>query len=138
VRHTRIIVTHYGGPDALQVIEEECPQPQPGEVRAKVLAASVSLPDVLAREGIHPETPRVPYTPGWDLIGIVDQIGEGISGFKLGKTGCSHADPRLFRTIHLLAATQVHPSARRFRPCRSGRGRVELHHGTRCCIVPRR
>jgi NADPH:quinone reductase-like Zn-dependent oxidoreductase len=86
VRHIRIIVTHYGGPDALQVIEEECPQPQPGEVRAKVLAAGVSLPDVLAREGIHPETPRVPYTPGWDLIGIVDQIGEGISGFKLGQT----------------------------------------------------
>jgi Zn-dependent alcohol dehydrogenase len=60
VRHTRIIVTHYGGPDALQVIEEECPQPQPGEVRVRVMAAGVSLPDVLAREGVHPETPRVP------------------------------------------------------------------------------
>jgi D-arabinose 1-dehydrogenase-like Zn-dependent alcohol dehydrogenase len=86
VRHTRIIVTHYGGPDALQVIEEECPQPQPSEVRVKVLAAGVSLPDVLAREGVHPETPRVPYTPGWDLVGIVDQIGEGVTGFELGQT----------------------------------------------------
>jgi NADPH:quinone reductase-like Zn-dependent oxidoreductase len=86
VRHTRIIVTHYGGPDALQVIEEECPQPHPGEVRVKVLAAGVSLPDVLAREGVHPETPRVPYTPGWDLFGIVDQIGKGVSGFELGQT----------------------------------------------------
>jgi NADPH2:quinone reductase len=46
----------------------------------------VSLPDVLAREGVHPETPRVPYTPGWDLVGIVDQIGEGVSGFELGQT----------------------------------------------------
>ena len=96
MRHTRIIVTHYGGPDALQVIEEECPQPQPGEVRVRVMAAGVSLPDVLAREGVHPETPRVPYTPGWDLVGIVDQIGEGVSGFELGQTvaampisGCS-------------------------------------------------
>jgi len=52
----------------------------------KVLAAGVSLPDVLAREGVHPETPRVPYTPGWDLVGIVDQIGEGVSGFELGQT----------------------------------------------------
>jgi NADPH:quinone reductase-like Zn-dependent oxidoreductase len=86
VRHTRIIVTHYGGPDALQVIEEECPQPHPGEVRVKVLAAGVSLPDVLAREGVHPETPRVPYTPGWDMVGIVDQIGERVSGFELGQT----------------------------------------------------
>jgi hypothetical protein len=58
----------------------------PGEVRVKVLAAGLSLPDVLAREGVHPETPRVPYTPGWDLVGIVDQIGEGVSGFELGQT----------------------------------------------------
>ena len=86
VRHTRIIVTHYGGPDALQVVEQECPEPRGGEVRVKVLAAGVSLPDVLAREGVHPETPRVPYTPGWDLVGIVDQIGEGVSGFELGQT----------------------------------------------------
>ena len=86
MRHTRIIVTRYGGPDALELIEEECPHPQPGEVRVKVLAAGVSLPDVLAREGIHPETPQVPYTPGWDMVGIVDQIGEGVSGFELGET----------------------------------------------------
>ena len=86
MRHTRVIVTRYGGPDALQVIEEECPQPSRGEVRVKVLAAGVSLPDVLAREGVHPETPRVPYTPGWDLVGIVDQIGDGVASFELGQT----------------------------------------------------
>ena len=67
VKHTRIIVTHYGGPDALQVVEELCPEPKKGEVRVKVLTAGVSSPDIMAREGIHPETPRVPYTPGWDL-----------------------------------------------------------------------
>src|SRR5215467_2594918 len=86
MRHTRILVTHYGGPDTLQLIEEECPQPQPGHVRVKVLAAGVSLPDVLAREGVHPETPRVPYTPGWDLVGTVDQLGEGVTGFERGQT----------------------------------------------------
>jgi NADPH:quinone reductase-like Zn-dependent oxidoreductase len=85
MRHTRIIVTRYGGPDALQVIEEECPEPKMGEVRVKVLAAGVSLPDVLAREGVHPETPRVPYTPGWDLVGTVGQLGEGVTGFALGQ-----------------------------------------------------
>ena len=86
MRHTRIIVTHYGGPDALQVIEEECPEPKDGEVRVRVLAAGVSLPDVLAREGVHPETPRVPYTPGWDLVGTVDQLGDGVTGFELRQT----------------------------------------------------
>jgi NADPH:quinone reductase len=85
VRHTRIIVTHYGGPDALQVLEEERPEPKAGEVRVNVLAAGVSLPDIMAREGIHPETPKVPYTPGWDLVGVVDTIGAGISGIEPGQ-----------------------------------------------------
>jgi NADPH:quinone reductase-like Zn-dependent oxidoreductase len=85
VRHTRIIVTHYGGPDALQVVEEECPEPKRGEVRVRVLAAGVALPDILAREGVHPETPRLPFTPGWDLVGVVDRLGDGVSGIALGQ-----------------------------------------------------
>ena len=57
MKHTRIVVTHYGGPDALQVLEEERPEPKAGEARVRVLVAGVSLPDILAREGVHPETP---------------------------------------------------------------------------------
>jgi len=85
VRHTRIVVTHYGGPDALRVVEEECPEPKAGEVRVRVLAAGVSLPDIMAREGVHPETPRVPFTPGWDLVGVVDRLGDGVSGIQPGQ-----------------------------------------------------
>jgi NADPH2:quinone reductase len=85
VKHTRIIVTHYGGPDALQVIEEECPEPKDGEVRVRVLAAGVSLPDIMAREGVHPETPPLPFTPGWDLVGVVDRLGDGVSGIEPGQ-----------------------------------------------------
>jgi NADPH2:quinone reductase len=85
VKRRRIIVTHYGGPDALQVVEEEQPEPKPGEVRVKVLASGVSLPDVMAREGIHPETPKVPFTPGWDLVGVVDRLGEGVTGIETGQ-----------------------------------------------------
>jgi NADPH2:quinone reductase len=85
MRSKRIIVTHYGGPDALQVVEEECPEPKAGQVRVRVLAAGVSLPDVMAREGIHPETPAVPFTPGWDLVGVVDLLADGISGIEPGQ-----------------------------------------------------
>jgi NADPH:quinone reductase len=85
MRHTRIIVTHYGGPDALRVVEEECPEPKDGEVRVKVRAAGVSLPDIMAREGVHPETPLVPFTPGWDLVGVVDRLGDGVSGIEPGQ-----------------------------------------------------
>jgi NADPH2:quinone reductase len=86
VKHTRIIVTHYGGPEALQALEEECPEPKHGEVRVKVLAAGVALPDLMMREGIHPETPRLPFTPGWDLVGVVDRLGDGVSGIEPGQT----------------------------------------------------
>ena len=86
MRHKRIIVTHYGGPDALQVLEEECPEPRRGEVRVRVLAAGVALPDIMAREGVHPETPKLPYTPGWDLVGVVERLGGGGSGIELGQT----------------------------------------------------
>ena len=86
MRHTRIIVTHYGGPEELRVVEEECPEPKHGEVRVRVLAAGVSLPDVMMREGMHPETPPLPFTPGWDLVGVVDRLGAGVSGLELGQS----------------------------------------------------
>ncbi len=85
MRHTRVIVTHYGGPDALRVVEEECPEPKHGEVRVRVLAAGVALPDLMAREGFHPETPPLPFTPGWDLVGAVDRLGAGVSGIEPGQ-----------------------------------------------------
>ncbi len=37
------------------------------------------------RKGIHPETPQVPFTPGWDLVGIVDRLGDGVSGIEPGQ-----------------------------------------------------
>jgi NADPH2:quinone reductase len=85
MRNTRVVVDRYGGPEVITFLEEVAPTPKPGEIRVKVLAAGVSLPDVLAREGVHPETPRVPYTPGWDLVGTVDQIGEGVAALHPGQ-----------------------------------------------------
>ncbi|HEY7558533.1 MAG TPA: medium chain dehydrogenase/reductase family protein, partial [Candidatus Binatia bacterium] len=66
-------------------LEEECPEPKHGEVRLRTLAAGVSLPDLLMREGVHPETPRLPFTPGWDLIGVVEKLGGASSEFELGQ-----------------------------------------------------
>jgi NADPH2:quinone reductase len=86
MRYKRVVVTQYGGPEVITTTEEDIPTPTAGEVRVKVLAAGVGLPDVLAREGVHPETPHVPYTPGWDLIGTIDQLGEGVKGIELHQT----------------------------------------------------
>jgi NADPH2:quinone reductase len=80
MRHQRIVVSQYGGPDVLHVVEEETPEPRADEVRVRILAAGVAMPDIMAREGIHPETPRVPFTPGWDLVGVVERLGDQVSG----------------------------------------------------------
>ncbi len=85
MRYARIVVGRYGGRDELLVIEGECPEPKPGEVRVRILAAGVSLPDLMMREGIHPEKPRVPFTPGWDLVGVVDRIGDAVVGIEPGQ-----------------------------------------------------
>ena len=85
MRHTRIIVPRYGGPEELRVIEEERPEPKQGEVRVRVLAAGVAYPDLLMREGLHPEKPPLPFTPGWDLIGVVNRLGKGVSGIEPGQ-----------------------------------------------------
>jgi NADPH2:quinone reductase len=43
------------------------------------------LPDVMMRQGVHPETPALPFTPGWDVVGVVDQLGAGVSGTAPGR-----------------------------------------------------
>ena len=60
MRDKRVVVRRYSGPELITVIEEDVPTPKAREVRVKVRAAGVSLPDVLAREGVHPETPPFP------------------------------------------------------------------------------
>jgi NADPH:quinone reductase len=78
--YRRVTVTKLGGPEVLQILEDELPQPGPGAVRVRILAAGLSLPDLFMREGIHPEKHRPPFTPGWDLVGLVDQLGPGATG----------------------------------------------------------
>ena len=55
MKSLRIIVRGLGGPEVLETIEEDAPEPGPGELRVRVLAAGVSFAEMLMREGIHPE-----------------------------------------------------------------------------------
>jgi NADPH2:quinone reductase len=86
MRNQRVIVSEFGGPETLRVIEEEVPRPGVGEVRVHVLAAGVSFADLLMREGVHPERRRPPFTLGWDIVGRVDALGENVVGLGTGDT----------------------------------------------------
>jgi NADPH2:quinone reductase len=83
MKYRRVIVNRER---QLEVVEDDLPNPRPGEVRLKVLAAGVSFADVSMREGIHPEARRPPFTPGWDVVGVVDALGEGAGAEPPGAT----------------------------------------------------
>jgi len=86
MKNHRVVVTRHGGPDVLQVVEEDLPKPQAGDVRVKVLAAGVAALDPLFRSsGSIPGSPRVPFTPGSDIVGVVDKLGEGVSDVEPGQ-----------------------------------------------------
>ena len=80
-----VVVTKRGGPDVLQVIEKPLRVPAAGEARIKVLAACVCLPDVQARYGQTPNAPRIPFVPGYAIIGVVDALGEGVTTVAVGE-----------------------------------------------------
>jgi len=87
MKHHRVVVTQHGGPEVLQMVEADLPEPQAGEVRVKILAAGVSAYDLMFRRSRSlPGTPRVPFTLGEDVVGVVDKLGEGVSALDPGQT----------------------------------------------------
>ena len=81
----RVLVDHYGGPEVLRIVEEEDPRPASGEVLVKVLAAGVSFTDSQLRAGTYiPGGPKPPFTPGYELVGIVEEVGPGCTRLRVG------------------------------------------------------
>jgi len=84
-RHHRVVAARHGGPEVLQVVDEKPPEPKANEVRVKTLAAGVSALDLMVRRSGFPGFPRVPFTPGVDVVGVVDATGEGVSSVETGQ-----------------------------------------------------
>jgi NADPH:quinone reductase len=80
----RVVVDHYGGPEVLRVVEDDDPRPGAGEVRVRVLAAGVSFTDALLRAGTYLGVPKPPFTPGYELVGVVEELGPGCSRLREG------------------------------------------------------
>ncbi|MCA9930006.1 MAG: zinc-binding dehydrogenase [Anaerolineales bacterium] len=85
--YKKVILNEFGGPEVMRVVEKETlPEPAAGEVRVKVLAASATFTDTMVRKGVYygfKEKP--PLSPGYDMVGVVDKLGIGISSFKVGQ-----------------------------------------------------
>ena len=80
----RVIVERYGGPEVIKVVDDQQPRPGHGEVAIRVLAAGVSFTDSQLRAGTYFHVPKPPFTPGYELVGVVEELGAGCTRLRVG------------------------------------------------------
>ena len=81
----RVVVgERLGGPEVLEVTEQEAPRPGPGQVVVEVAAAGVNYMDIYQREGVGNYRTEPPFVPGAEGAGTVAAVGEGVTGLAVG------------------------------------------------------
>src|SRR5436309_15294559 len=83
-----IRIARFGGPEVLELAEQPTiPGPGPGQVRIKVLAAGTGFTDSFIRRGRYPDFKGpLPFTPGYDIVGVVEETGAGVTAPREGET----------------------------------------------------
>ena len=84
-----IVLKGTGGLDQLQERSLPLEPPQQGQIRIRVLASGVGFTDITMRTGSHLFRPKFPFVPGYEVVGVVDAIGDGVSGFTPGQRVCA-------------------------------------------------
>ncbi len=86
-RNRVVRLKRYGGPDEIEVVDAPMPTAGPGEVRVRVLACGIEYTECVIRRHVYAQTMfrRPPFVLGYDLIGEIDQLGEGVRGFQIGE-----------------------------------------------------
>jgi NADPH:quinone reductase len=85
-RNRVVRVSRFGAPEGLEVVDAPLPTARRGEVRVRVLASSLNYTEVLIRRHLYPQTMRLrpPFVMGYDVVGEIDQIGDGGRDFEIG------------------------------------------------------
>jgi NADPH:quinone reductase-like Zn-dependent oxidoreductase len=80
----QIWITRVGAPDVLVVKEAPDPVAGTGEVRVRVRASGINFADLMARVGLYPDAPKVPCVVGYEVSGVVDAVGQGVTDLAVG------------------------------------------------------
>ncbi len=85
-RNRVVQVKHFGGPEGLEVVDAPMPMAGRGEVRVRVLASGIEYTDTVIRQHLYAQTMfrQPPFVMGYDVVGEIDQLGDGVSGFQIG------------------------------------------------------
>jgi len=81
----QVWITKAGPPETLAVREAPDPSPGPGEVRIRVEASGINFADVMARQGLYPDAPKIPCVVGYEVAGTIDAVGPGVPGSRVGQ-----------------------------------------------------
>ena len=109
MQYKRLVAVRSGGPEVLELVEEDLSDPGAGEVRIKVQAAGVLLADILWQQGLAPGGPKPPFTPGYDVVGLVDAIGDNVVDFQEGQPVAALIQYRGYAQYANVLAEQVAP-----------------------------
>jgi synaptic vesicle membrane protein VAT-1 len=81
----QVWISRQGPPEVLQVREAPDPNAGPGQVRIRVRAAGINFADLMARMGLYPDAPKIPCVVGYEVSGTIDQLGEGVTDYRVGE-----------------------------------------------------
>lgn len=82
----QVVTTKNGRVDVLRVEEKPDPKPKKGEALIRVRAAGLNFADILARQGLYPDGPAKPCVMGYEVAGVVEELGEGVNSALAGKS----------------------------------------------------
>jgi len=102
------------GPEALTWKELPTPDPQAGEVRVAIRAASLNFPDLLIVQNKYQAKPPLPFVPGTEYSGVIDAVGPGVTGFKVGDRVAAFGGMGGFATHACISTKLVMPLSREF------------------------
>ncbi len=80
----RVVITKAGGVSAITTQPMDRPKPEAGEVCIKVAYAGINFADLLMRMGFYRPRPPFPFTPGYEISGVIEALGEGVTGLQVG------------------------------------------------------
>ena len=101
-----------GPPEVLRPVERPDPTPSHGEVLIRVAAAGVNRPDVMQRQGHYPPPPGASDIPGLEVGGVIESVGEGVSGWRVGDAVCALVSGGGYATKCVAPAAQCLPIPR--------------------------
>src|SRR5215469_15200329 len=85
----QIVITRKGDASVLRIREAPDPVPGKGEIRIRARASGINFADILARQGLYPDAPKIPCVVGYEVSGTADAVGPGVDQAWIGRDICA-------------------------------------------------